>query len=63
MRNDSDRDCSLNHSDLRFIRIKNFVRIHSDWKSWIEFWLGLKKLGLTRVSSDWPGYRFRNESE
>ena len=45
---------SLNHSDLGFIRIKKFVRIQSDWKSRTEFWLGLKNLGFTGMSSDWP---------
>ena len=37
IRIDSDWEFSLNHSDLGFIRIKNLIEIHSDWKCWIEF--------------------------
>ena len=33
IRNDLDWEFSLNHSDRWFTRIKNFVRIHSDWKA------------------------------
>ena len=49
----TSRDFSLNHSDLGFIWIKNFVQIQSDWKSQTEFSLALKNLGLTLMSSDW----------
>ena len=52
MRNDSDCDFSLNNSDFGFIWIKNLVRIQSDQKSRTEFWLALKNLGLTLMSSD-----------
>ena len=65
-RNYSDWEFSLNHSDLGFFRIKNFFRIDSDWKSRIKSdWIlvRIKNLGLNRMSSDWHGYRFRNESE
>ena len=42
LRIDSDWVFRLNHSDLGFIWIKNFFRIHSDWKSRIESdWFGL----------------------
>ena len=42
LRIDSDWVFSLNHSDLGFIWIKNFFRIHSDWKSRLEsVWFGL----------------------
>ena len=42
LRIDSDWVFRLNHSDLEFIWIKNFFRIHSDWKSRIESdWFGL----------------------
>ena len=44
MRNDSNWDFSLNHSDFGFIWIQNFVRIQSDWKSRTEFGLALKNL-------------------
>ena len=42
IRIDSEWEFSLNHFDLGFIRIKNFVQIHSDWKSRIEsYWIEL----------------------
>ena len=46
IRNDSDWEFYLNYSDLRFIRIKNFIQIHSDWKS--------------RIESDWILIRTKN---
>ena len=36
IRIDSDWELYLNNSDLGLIRIENFVRLHSDWKTRIE---------------------------
>ena len=61
LRIDSDWEFRLNHSDLGFIRIKNFFRINSDWKSRIESaWFGLI---FNRITSNEFENFFRIDSD